>query len=150
MQGQYPGNRGASRPGVQPSHAEAASARLFLCAGCRMQVVICAAATVARFTVPETAPIRPDAARFNAPGSATRTARRGDAATPRDKAAIGRATKKVAHHGSPPPRPDDLLALGSPVSASDASCPGGSAPANKHKLTGDISDISRSVGHAAR
>jgi len=49
---------------------------------------------VVRFTVPETAPIGAAAARFNAPGSATRTARRGDAITPRDKAAIGRATKK--------------------------------------------------------
>ena len=28
--------------------------------------------------------------------------------------------KKVTHHGSPPPRGDDLLASGSPVSASDA------------------------------
>jgi hypothetical protein len=44
--------------------------------------------------VPAIAPIEAAAARFNAPGSATRTARPGDAITPRDKAAIGRATKK--------------------------------------------------------
>jgi hypothetical protein len=29
----------------------------------------------------------------------------------------------VTHHGSPPPRPDDLLAPGSPMSAGDAAVP---------------------------
>src|ERR1700690_95304 len=42
MQGQYPGNRGGRPSGDRGfDHAEAASAQLFLCAGCRTQVLIC-------------------------------------------------------------------------------------------------------------
>ena len=42
MQGQYPGNRGGRPCGDRGfDHADAASARLFLCAGCRAQALIC-------------------------------------------------------------------------------------------------------------
>ncbi|MEA2772196.1 MAG: hypothetical protein QOD93_5158 [Acetobacteraceae bacterium] len=53
-----------------------------------------AAAIAARFIVPKTAPSEPGAARFSVPDSATKMDHRGDAATPLDKAATGRAIKK--------------------------------------------------------
>jgi hypothetical protein len=120
MRGQYPGNRGASPPGVQPSHAEASSARLFLCAGCRRQVVICSCCDRGQI--------------YCAGGCADRGRRRslqcagqryqnGPAGRRHHAARQGRyraRDKKVTHHGSPPPPTDDLLAPGSPVSASDA------------------------------
>ena len=124
MQGQYPGNRGGRPCGDRGfDHADAASARLFLCAGCRMQVVICSCC---------------DRGQIYCAGDCARQARRravqcagqryqnGGAGRRRHAARQGRyraRDKKVTHHGSPPPPADDLLTPGSPVSVSDATIP---------------------------
>lgn len=120
MQGQYPGKRCVSPPGIQPSHAEAASARLFLCAACRMQVVICSCCDRGQiYCAGDCA----DRARRYSRQCAGQRYQTGPAGRRRHAARQGRYRargKKVTHHGSPPPPPNDLLAHSSPVSASDA------------------------------
>ena len=123
MQGQYPGNRGVSPPDGQASHAEAASARLFLCAGCRMQVVICSccdrgqiycAGDCARQARRRSLKCAGQRYRNSPPGRRRHAARQG-----RYRARC----KKVTHQGSPPMPADDLLPPGSAESASDAIAP---------------------------
>ena len=97
------------------------SARLFLCAGCRAQScdlqllrsrpnLLCRRL---RRSEPGTArSVLPDGATRPAVGGGSRHA---------DRARRYRARcKKVTHHGSPAPPPDDLLPPGSPAIASDA------------------------------
>jgi hypothetical protein len=79
MQGQYPGNRGVRPPGVLALHVEAASARLFLCAGCRLQVVICSCC---------------DRGQIYCAGQRYQNGQTGRRGTPLDKVATGRAAKK--------------------------------------------------------
>jgi hypothetical protein len=121
MQGQYPGNRGVRPPILcAAGRGEAVSARLFLCAGCRTQVVVCSccdrgqvycAGDCARRARQTT--LRRAGRRYqNAPNG-----RRLHAARQRRYRML---RKKVTHHGSPPPSPDDLLPPGSPETASDA------------------------------
>jgi hypothetical protein len=123
MQGKHPSKRGISPPGVQPSHAEAASARLFLCAGCRKQVAICSCCDRGQiYCAGECA----RQARRGAVRCAGQRYQRGNAGRRRHAARQGRyraRDKKVTHQGSPAPPVDDLLAPGSPVSASDAVAP---------------------------
>jgi len=121
MQGQYPGNRGVRPPVLcAAAQGEAASARLFLCAGCRTQVVVCSCCDRGQ------AYCAGDCARLARQTTLRRAGRR------YQNAPIGRRRhaarqhryrarcKKVTHHGSPPPLPDDLLPPGSPETASDA------------------------------
>jgi hypothetical protein len=123
MQGQYPGNRGVRPPGDLASHAEATSARLFLCVGCRMQVLICSCCDRGQIYCAEDCARRARRCSLHCAG---RRYQNGPTGRRRHAARQGRyraRDKKVTHHGSLPPRPDDLLAPGSPVSASDAAAP---------------------------
>jgi hypothetical protein len=120
MQGQYPGNRGVSPPDLQASHAEAASARLFLCARCRMQVVICGCCDRGQIYCAGDCARQ---ARRDALRAAAQRYRSSPKGRRRHAARQGRyrsRCKKVTHHGSPPMPADDLLTSNSPESASDA------------------------------
>lgn len=124
MQGQYPGNRGGRPCGDRGfDHTDARSARLFLCAGCRMQVLICSGCDRRQIYCAGDCSQR---VRRRAVKCAGQRYQNSPAGRRRHAARQGRyraRDKKVTHHGSPPPPPDDLLAPGSPVSASDAAVP---------------------------
>ncbi len=121
MQGQYPGNRRVRPPVLCASHQrEARSARLFLCADCRIQVVVCGccdrgqiycAGGCARKARHHT--LRRAGQRYqnSSKGRGRHAARQGRYRSRREN---------VTHHGSPPPAADDLLAPSSPESTSDA------------------------------
>ena len=74
--------------------ADAASARLFLCAGCRMQVVICSCCDRGQIYCAGDCARRARRHSLNVPDSATATAPQDGAVMLRDKVAIGRAAKK--------------------------------------------------------
>ena len=124
MQGQYPGNRGGRPCGDRGfDHAYAAPARLFLCAGCHAQALICSCCDRGQiYCAGDCA----DRARRRSLQCAGQRYQDGPPGRRRHAARQGRyraRDKKVTHHGSPPPPRDDLLTPGSPVSASDADVP---------------------------
>jgi len=124
MQGQYPGNRGGRPPGVcRSADGEAPSARLFLCAGCRAQVLICRCCDRGQlYCAGACAPRARRRAQQDA-GRRYQSSRRGRLAhAARARRYRGRS-KNVTHHGSPPPQSDDLLPLGPPEIAGDAAAP---------------------------
>jgi hypothetical protein len=135
MQGQYPGNRGGRPCGDRGfDHTDARSARLFLCAGCRMQVLICSCCDRGQIYCAEGCAQR---VRRRSQQCAGQRYQNSPAGRRRHAARQGRyraRDKKVTHHGSPPPRPDDLLAPGADE-RERRSCSGGSAPANDHALS---------------
>jgi hypothetical protein len=127
MRGHYPGNRGDRPLGscrldpCEPDHGAASpSARLFVCAGCRCQVVICSfcdrgqvycagdCAGVARRRTLHDAGRRYQSSR---PGRLAHAAR----------ARRYRARRNnVTHHGSPPPPRDDLVvSISSPSTSAE-------------------------------
>jgi hypothetical protein len=124
MQGQYPGNRGGRPCGGRGfDQTDARSARLFLCAGCRAQVLVCSCCDRGQIYCAGDCAQR---ARHRAVQCAGQRYQNSSAGRRRHAARQGRyraRSKKVTHQGSPPPPPDDLLAPGSPVSASDAAVP---------------------------
>jgi len=119
--GQVSGNRSVSPPVVCGSdHGGARSARLFLCAGCHAQALICSCCDRGQIYCAG------DCAK-QAPRRSLQCAGRRYQNSPdgrrRHATRQGRYRERrnnVTHHGSPPPPPDDVLPPGSPVSASDA------------------------------
>ncbi len=124
MQGQYPGNRGARlRDACQAVRHEARSARLFLCAACRTQSLICSCCDRGQIYCAGDCAARARHRAMRAAGRRYQSSRRGRLAHA-DRTRRYRARgKKVTHHGSPEPPGDDLLALGSPTIAGDAAIP---------------------------
>jgi len=124
MQEQYPGNHGFRLRGACGSaHGDAASARLFLCAGCRVQSLICSCCDRGQIYCCGDCAARARHRALRAAGRRYQSSRRGRLAHA-DRTRRYRAHRKnVTHHGSPEPPPDDLLSLGSPAIASDAAIP---------------------------
>jgi hypothetical protein len=124
MQGQYPGNRGG-RPCSDRGFdlTDARSARLFLCAGCRMQVLICSCCDRGQIYCAEGCAQRVRRRAVKCSGQRYQNSPAGRRRHAARQARYRARDKKVTHHGSPPPRPDDLLAPGSPMSASDVAIP---------------------------
>lgn len=121
MRGEYRGNRGVRpRDVCQSDGGDAASARLFVCAGCRGQVLICSCCD--RGQIYCAGHCAPHARRrsLRAAGRRYQTSRRGRLAHAVRAHRYRAGGKKVTHHGSPHPPTDGLLAPSSPVSASDA------------------------------
>ena len=104
MQGQYPGNRGVRPPGVlRVRMPRRASARLFLCAGCRLQVLICSCCDRGQIYCAEDCAQR---ARRRSLQCAGQRYQNGPPGRRRHAARQGRYRargKKVTHQGSPPP-----------------------------------------------
>jgi hypothetical protein len=121
MQGQYPGNRGV-RPPIPCAfrQSEAASVRLFLCADCRNQVVICGCCDRGQIYCAEgcAQKARRDTLRCAAQRYQNSSKGRRRHAARQDRYRSRR--EKVTHHGSPLPPADDLLAPGSLETTSDA------------------------------
>jgi hypothetical protein len=124
MQGQYPGNRGARlRDTCQAARHEFRSARLFLCAACRTQSLICSCCDRGQIYCAGDCAARARHRALRAAGRRYQSSRRGRLAHA-DRTRRYRARgKKVTHHGSPEPPGDDLLAPGSPTIAGDAAFP---------------------------
>jgi hypothetical protein len=124
MQGQYPGNRGVRLRGACRSAQHAVrSARLFLCAACRTQSLICSCCDRGQIYCAGDCAARARHRAQRAAGQRYQSSRRGRLAHA-DRTRRYRARgKKVTHHGSPEPPRDDLLAPGSPTIAGDAAIP---------------------------
>jgi hypothetical protein len=124
MQGQYPGNRGVRLRGAwRSAHHEVRSARLFLCAACRTQSVICSCCDRGQIYCAGDCAARARHRAQRAAGQRYQTSHRGRRAHA-DRTRRYRARgKKVTHHGSPGPPRDDLLTSGSPTIAGDAANP---------------------------
>jgi hypothetical protein len=121
MRGEYRGNCGVRpRDVCQSAGGDAASARLFVCTGCRRQVLICSCCD--RGQIYCAGNCAPHARRHSlrAAGRRDQTSRRGRLAHAVRARRYRARGKKVTHHGSPVLPPDGLLAPGSPMSASDA------------------------------
>ena len=118
MQGQYPGNRGVRlRRACRSAHHEVRSARLFLCAGCRTQSLICSCCDRGQIYCAGDCAARARRHALRAAGRRYQTSRPGRLAHA-DRTRRYRARgKKVTHHGSPELPRDDLLAPGSPWAA---------------------------------
>jgi hypothetical protein len=120
MRGQYRGNRGVRpRDVCQFDGDGAASARLFVCAGCRCQVLICTSCD--RGQIYCAGNCAPQARRRSllAAGRRYQTSRRGRLAHAVRARRYRARSKKVTHHGSPARPTDGLLAPSSPTVASD-------------------------------
>lgn len=138
MQDQYPADFGPGPPEICPSHAATRPARLLLCAGCRVQVLICSRCDRGQIYCPggcagharrtrqgSSAKRYQGSARGRRHHAARQGRYRARLARGSDRAAAAMPAElpvnKVTHQGPPPPAPDDLLPPGAPVSASDAS-----------------------------
>ena len=124
MQGQYPGNHAVRPRGAwRSAHHDALSARLFLCAGCRAQSVICSCCDRGQIYCAGDCAARARHRTQRAAGQRYQTSRRGRLAHADRTRRYRARCKNVTHHGSPAPSPDDLLPPGSPAIASDAAIP---------------------------
>ena len=102
MRGEYRGNRGVRpRDGCPSAGGDAASARLFVCTGCRRQVLICRCCD--RGQIYCAGNCAPHARRRSllAAGRRYQTSRRGRLAHAVRASRYRARGKKVTHHGSP-------------------------------------------------
>ena len=121
MRREYRGNRGVRpRDVCQFDGDDAASGRLFVCAECRGQVLICSCCD--RGQIYCAGHCAPQARRRSllAAGRRYQASRRGRLAHAVRARRYRARVKKVTHHGSPALPSDDLLAPSSPTIASDA------------------------------
>lgn len=124
MRGEYRGNRGVRpRDVCQSEHGEPASARLFVCAGCRRQVLICSCCDRGQIYCAGNCASHARRLTLLTAGRRYQTSRRGRLAHAMRARRYRARDKKVTHHGSPVLPPDGLLTPGSPMSASDANAP---------------------------
>ena len=111
MQDEYPANEGVRlRSGCDAGDAEAVSGRLFLCAGCRSQVIICSCCDRGQIYCNRGCAAR---ARQRTVQTAGRRYQTNPHGRRRHAARMSRyraRQKKVTHHGSPAPVRSDLLA----------------------------------------
>ncbi len=121
MQGHYPGNRDVRPLDVCGSeHRDAPSARLFLCADCRAQALICGCCDRGQIYCAGDCAQRARRRKQNLAGRRYQASRLGRLAHA-DRARRYRARcNKVTHQGSPQPPSDGVLSPGSLAMASDA------------------------------
>jgi hypothetical protein len=124
MRRQYSGNHGARPREVRRSgHGTAASARLFMCAECHAQALICSCCDRGQiYCVGDCAAHARRRSERDA-GRRYQTSRRGRLAHAERTRRYRVRCKNVTHHGSPLSPPDDLLSSGSPAIASGARHP---------------------------
>lgn len=110
MQDEYPADEGVRLPsGCDPEEAGVASGRLFLCASCRGQVIICSCCDRGQIYCNRGCAVRARRRTLQAAGRRYQASQRGRL---RHAARMGRyrsRQKKVTHHGSPAPAASDLL-----------------------------------------
>ena len=110
MQGEYPADEGVRlHRGCGSEEAGVASGRLFLCAGCRGQVIICSCCDRGQIYCNGDCAAQARRQTLKAAGRRYQASQRGRM---RHAARMGRyrsRQKKVTHHGSPAPVTSDLL-----------------------------------------
>jgi hypothetical protein len=119
MRGQYHVNYGDDPRRIHLSGGdEAASARLFICAECRAQALMCSCCD--RGQIYCTRDCGPLSRRRNqeATGARYLDSHRGQRAQAVRARRYRTRREKVTHHGSPAPAPDDCLPAGSRIIAS--------------------------------
>jgi len=122
MRRQYSGNHGARPRDVRRSgHGTAASARLFMCAECHAQALICSCCDRGQIYCAGDCAARARRRTRRDAGRRYQTSRRGRLAHAERSRRYRVRCKNVTHHGSPPSPPDDLLSSGSLAIASDVS-----------------------------
>ena len=122
MRRQYSVKRGVRPRDIRRSgHGAAASARLFMCAECRAQALICSCCDRGQIYCAGDCAARARRRTRRDAGRRYQTSRRGRLAHAERSRRYRVRCKNVTHHGSPPSPPDDLLSSGSPAIASDAS-----------------------------
>jgi hypothetical protein len=125
MPSQYPGNRGVRPPEVcRSDHGDRASARLFVCVGCRASAVICSCCDRGQIYCAGECARRARRGTQRAAGRRYQTSRRGRLAHAVRERRYRAHRKNVTHQGSPPPARDDLLVPGSLTIASDVTTSG--------------------------
>ena len=121
MRRQYSVKRGVRPRNIRRSgHGAAASARLFMCAECRAQALICSCCDRGQIYCAGDCAARARRRTRRDAGRRYQTSRRGRLAHAERSRRYRVRCKNVTHHGSPPSPPDDLLSFGSPAIASDA------------------------------
>jgi hypothetical protein len=122
MRRQYSVKRGVRPRNIRRSgHGAASSARLFMCAECRAQALICSCCDRGQIYCAGDCAARARRRTTRDAGRRYQTSRRGRLAHAERSRRYRVRCKNVTHHGSPPSPPDDLLSSGSPAIASDAS-----------------------------
>jgi hypothetical protein len=118
MRRQYSGNRGARPRDVRrSSHGTPASARLFMCAECHAQALICSCCDRGQIYCAGDCAARARQRTRRDAGRRYQTSRRGRLAHAERTRRYRVRCKNVTHRGPP----DDLLSSGSPAIASDVS-----------------------------
>lgn len=121
MQGHYPGNRGVRLHGDSGSeHRDVPPARLFLCAGCRAQALICSCCDRGQVYCAGDCAQRARRRKQDAAGRRYQTSHRGRLAHAERARRYRARCNKVTHQGSPQPPSDDLVSRGSLAMASGA------------------------------
>lgn len=121
MRGHYPGNRGVRLHGDSGcEHRDAPPARLFLCADCRAQALICSCCDRGQVYCAGDCAQRARRRKQDAAGRRYQTSHRGRLAHAERARRYRARCNKVTHQGSLRPPSDDLVSRGSPAMASDA------------------------------
>ena len=121
MRRQYHCNGGVRPPDVCGSdHGDAMPARLFLCAGCRVQALICSCCDRGQIYCSGNCAQQARHRSLRSAGQRYQASRKGRLSHAARAARYRARCKNVTHQGSLPPASDDLLPPGSPMSASDA------------------------------
>lgn len=121
MRGEYRGNRSARPLDVcRCDDGGVVSARLYVCAGCRRQVLICSCCDRGQIYCPGDCAPRARRHSLRAAGRRYQTSRQGRLAHAARARRYRARDKKVTHHGSPLRPTDDLLTSGSLAITSDA------------------------------
>jgi len=114
MRGQYHANHGGGPRRIHLTGGdEAASARLFVCAECRAQALICSCCDRGQiYCAGDCGPLVRRRSQ-QAAGARYQASRRGQRAHAERARRYRARREKVTHHGSPAPAPDDCLSPGS-------------------------------------
>ena len=120
MQGQYRGVR--PRSVYRSDHGDVASARLFVCARCRTQALICSCCDRGQIYCAADCAAEARRCARRAAGARYQASRRGRHSHAERARRYRARYKNVTHQGSPPP--DDLMSSGSRTIASGATASG--------------------------
>ena len=111
MQDEYPADEGVRlRSGCDAGEAGGVSGRLFLCAGCRNQVIICSCCDRGQVYCKEGCAARARQRTLQTAGRRYQASPRGRRRHAARMSRYRSRQKKVTHHGSPASAPSDLLA----------------------------------------
>ena len=132
MQAKYPAKNGVRlRRSCEAGQADALSGRLFLCAGCRQQVVVCSCCDRGQIYCADGCAQQARHLTVQHAGRRYQASHRGRRMHAARMSRWRARREKVTHHGSPAPPAGDLLAPAAMTIPSDAA-----APADQARVAG--------------